>query len=128
MSPYGDRELDVRVAEALGWKWFETVFGKRYIHKHHYLMNDRPIQEASEEIPLWESWDKDLPRFRTDPTAFVGLLEEMRGRGFGFTISGEGGAFLATIARDWPSKGLWRVGATTIGEAVCRAVIAALSS
>ena len=127
MSIYGDRELDVHVALALGWKWraLDTSSGQfrgLYPPGPTYIY---PICGATHgELGL--RWSVHLHHFRTDPAAIFGLLEEMSKRGFDFTLSGGEPPFLASLWRRQVKLNLYDSSAPTLGEAVCRAVLAAL--
>jgi hypothetical protein len=77
---------------------------------------------------LSATWDKDLPRYSTDPAAYMGLLEEQRkaGRAWELQVLSES-ALDRYGCKVWaPSgKAFCAIGLSP-GEAICRAVLAAL--
>lgn len=129
-SPYGERALDVEVAEALGWRWCSCSGLRLLVPLDGPLALVWPL--ATFEEPLAETWHFLLPRYSSDPAAYMGLLEEMRWRRAHWTVQAIGTAglhealFFATV---WLSAGKrFDAGAVTLGEAICRAVLAALGS
>ena len=139
MSIYGDRELDVRVALALGWVWVNYEGERGIIPSADLKLPKWSLYEGG-DIPLAERWDHfligyPLPEVATCPIAIFGLLEEMakpeRG-GWSYSIEGDADRKRVRFWRLNDDPGVIRVvdgdraSAPTLGEAVCLAVLAAL--
>lgn len=139
MSVYGERELDVRVAEALGqFLWVKWPNEKcRSLYRMQDLDQSVRHVEHQKEAPLTNRWDRYLPHYSTDPDAYIGLLEEVRGRGFGWRIDSsqpiEGEAStdwrMVEVFKEMPDgvkDERFSVASSDLGEAVCLAVLAAM--
>lgn len=128
-SIYGDRALDVALAEALGWEWhaIDGPKGRLRMICEPGCRTSFPVCDSSRDLAF--GWAADLPRYSTDPAAYMMLLEEMERRGWSYRI--HGGMDVEPAVKMWniaidvteqPDEVFCR----SLGEAICRAVLAAL--
>jgi len=127
LSIYGKRDLDVRVAEAMGWRWhsMDGPRGERRCLYSPEMPTLFPECSPDHGEPV-AAIGVELPRYSTDPAAYMGLLE--RGcAAQGWELSKVGARDALFCCRIWNERGMAHFGsATTPGEAVCLAVLAAL--
>lgn len=135
-SIYGERELDVRVAEALGfvWAYHNTM---RYPGDPEQR-EERRLQDPGERnwtrcsrkklgLPLAPGWGDTIQPYSTDPAAYMGLLEEMERRGCNFVISG-GSPYACSLWWKGHPQPVHEGRSKTLGEAISLAVLLALKA
>ena len=84
-----DREIDVQVAEALGWRWFQKLHPTHSFRSHRFIVppgwdalseytsdgvERLQIKPCDKSLPTFSDALRDVPRYSTDVAAAMGAL------------------------------------------------------
>ena len=130
MSVYGERELDARVAMALGsFVWRANGSGDmRFLSPSAEFVSFPVCGDGPEAPPADSTSLRYVPHFSTDPAAYMALLGDKEVAPGGWELKTvEDGRGRFYFCRIWRSAGRARgAAAPREGEAICRAVLSAL--
>lgn len=136
------RELDAAIAQHLfGWRWMERTMPDvkaiaLFPSATSDLMNPgnwRDVTDEPVKALRFRDWTRDIPRYSTDATTMLAVLEKMIERGWVYQLGGE--------VHHQPDAAFWhhgtpgllgnagegiRAAGDTLPEAVCIAALRAL--
>jgi hypothetical protein len=127
MSELTDRELDLAIAEkVMGWEWrqFQPRYSnewRRVLFESHIVNPDFP-QWTGEEMEITVS--SMIPGYSTNLLAAFDVVENLRGKGFGFLIGTRAGGWIVRIVIELDMQELeYKGNADTLPRAICLAAL-----